>query len=177
MADNQQQQALISRHGPGRRRWRLLVTCLALLAAPTSPSLAKTLPLAQEELPTEGQPEVVLDRLDFPKDLLGAATFRAYLEKILRREVRTVNWGAGRSNRIEYRFAVTELHFTLEKKVLKVRCTAVGRLPGGQTAKSDLTYGGSPTQRGQVVRQVLEIVSRGVITRLAEMERKRRGLE
>jgi hypothetical protein len=83
----------------------------------------------------------------------------------------------GSTNRIEYRFAVTELRFRLEKDVLKVRCTAVGRLPGGQTAKSDLTFGGSAQKRGAVVREVLEIVARGVVTRLAELERQRRGLE
>ena len=61
------------------------------------------------------------------------------------------------------------------KGVLRVRCTAFGRLPSGKTAKSHLDYGGDPKAHGEVVKRVLEMVARGVITRLAELERVRRG--
>jgi len=96
---------------------------------------------------------------------------------VLRKEVRRVEWGAGRDNRIEYRFSVTKLELTVNGDVLEVSCTAVGALPGGRTAKSQLSFGGAANERQRVVKQVLEIVARGVITRLAQLERRRRGLD
>lgn len=129
-----------------------------------------------DEKPAEGQPTVILDRLTFPRDVLGAARFEEQLKKTLRREVARADWGAGRENRIEYRFSVTELKYTLEDGALRAHCTAVGQLPRGQSAKSELTFSGRPSERVALTHQVLEIVARGVITRLAELERKRRGL-
>ena len=49
-------------------------------------------------------------------------------------------------------------------------------LPGGRAAQSALTYSGSASARKQVTEKVLEIVARGLITRLSEVERRRRGL-
>jgi hypothetical protein len=121
-------------------------------------------------------PEVHLDRLEFPKDLLGAAGFEKHLRKVLKREAYRADWGAGSANRIEYRLVVEELLYTVEGRTLRIHCRAVGRLPGGQTAKSELTYGGDLAERVKLTHQVLEIVGRGVITRLAELERRRRGL-
>jgi hypothetical protein len=129
-----------------------------------------------DERPAEGRPTVVLDRLEFPKDVLGAAAFEARLKKTLRSEVAKADWGAGRENRIEYRFSVTELKYTLVDGALRAHCSAVGKLPRGQTAKSELTFSGHPSERVALTHQVLEIVARGVITRLAEVERRRRGL-
>ncbi len=123
-----------------------------------------------------GQPKIRLDRLDFPSDVAGSSAFKKHLRQTLRREVRRVEWGAGRDNRIEYRFAVVKLLITTQDGVLKVSCSAKGTLPGGKTARSQLSFGGHPSQRNQVVKQVLDIVARGVITRLAELERRRRGL-
>ncbi len=57
---------------------------------------------------------------------------------------------------------------------LEVRCSARGELPGGRRARSRLVYGGDPKQTQKLVERVLEIVARGVVGRLAEMERERR---
>lgn len=159
--------------------WR--ASLLALLFsgtwAWTSPLKAEEHPVAQlAEKPTDGHPKVVLDRLSFPRDILGAPRFEAELKKILRREVIRADWGAGRENRIEYRFTVTELKYTLVDGALRAHCTAMGQLPRGQTAKSELTFSGRPSERVALTNKVLEIVARGVVTRLAELERKRRGL-
>src|SRR5690606_24852766 len=96
--------------------------------------------------------------------------------QVLRREVKRVEWGAGRDNRIEYRFRVTELVITSADGVVRVTCSATGILPGGRSANSRLGFSGAANRKNQVVKQVLEIVARGVITRLAELERRRRGL-
>jgi hypothetical protein len=116
-----------------------------------------------------------LDRLDFPDDVAAARYYKKHLRRVLAREVRRVEWGAGRENTIEYRFAIATLDISFAEEVMKVSCTAVGRLPGGRTAKSQLSFGGDPRKKTQVVSRVLEIVARGVVTRLAELERVRRG--
>jgi hypothetical protein len=63
----------------------------------------------------------------------------------------------------------------VEKGVLKVRCTAFGRLPKGKTARSKLEFGGDPRDTRKVIDHVLTIVARGVLSRLAELERNRRS--
>ena len=130
-----------------------------------------------DEKPTDGHPTVVLNLLKFPKTVVGAKGFESHLKRSLKREAYRADWGAGRENRIEYRFEITELKYTLSDGALRTHCTAVGRLPGGQTAKSQLTFGGRVSERTALTNRVLEIVARGVITRLAELERRRRGLK
>jgi hypothetical protein len=86
-----------------------------------------------------------------------------------------MDWGAGRESTITYRYAVKELSVTVEDGVLRVTCTAVGTLPRGKSAKGSLSFGGDPRQRDATVARVLEIVAGGVLTRLSELERVRRG--
>ncbi|MCA9640465.1 MAG: hypothetical protein KC492_07195 [Myxococcales bacterium] len=159
-------------------RWAALWVCLAVLCAAVPQAAAQTraVPVEKRELP-KGRPEVVLDRLDFPHEIQGWWVYKKHLRKVLKREVRRVEWGAGTGNRIEYRFAVTELKIETEGDLVQVTCTAIGRLPKGKRAKSHLSFGGSKAKRGEVVRKVLEIVARGVIARLAELERERRGYD
>ena len=59
--------------------------------------------------------------------------------------------------------------------MLKVRCTALGRLPKGKTARSKLEFGGDPKDPRKVIDHVLTIVARGVLARLADLERDRRS--
>lgn len=161
----------------GRKHSRLGLAsalCACLLAASpawAAPGTAREEPQSSRR----GRPEVKLDRLDFPNDVRGAHYFKKRLRRILRREARRADWGAGRGSTIEYRFAVSELSIERAGDVLRVRCSAVGRLPKGKSAKSQLSFGGDPNKRNKVVERVLEIVARGVITRLAELERVRRG--
>lgn len=153
----------------------LALGCVTAAAHATLPQPGPV-ELATTKTP-EGRPDVRLDRLDFPHDVAGSHALKLHLERVLRKEVRRVEWGAGRDNRIEYRFSVTKLELSVRGDVLEVSCTAVGALPGGRTAKSQLTFGGPARERQQVIKQVLEIVARGVITRLAQLERRRRGLD
>lgn len=150
------------------------------LAADSGPGADLRVELSPVELSlektTEGKPDVHLDRLTFPKDVQNAKDFEKHLKRALKREVYRADWGAGRENRIEYRFEVTKLSFALEEGALRIKCAALGRLPGGRTAKSQLTFGGDPGQRMKLTKKVLGIVARGVVTRLAELERRRRGL-
>jgi hypothetical protein len=122
-----------------------------------------------------GRPTIKLDRLDFPKDVPNAWYFRKELRKFLRQQARRMNWGAGRGSTITFRFAVQRLVVVEQDGILRVSCTAVGRLPKGKTAKGSLSFGADPRRRNREVVKVLQIVARGVLTRLAELERVRRG--
>jgi hypothetical protein len=137
--------------------------CLLLLLA--APSVAAA---------PRGRPSVSLDRLTLPEDVENARVLERHLKHVLRREARRADWGAGSRAKIEYRFTVEELAVSVEAGVLRVRCTALGRLPKGKSARSRLEYGGSPGRRLEEIKKVLEIVARGVMTRLAELERRRR---
>jgi hypothetical protein len=165
---------------PAHRSLARLIVAGALLAAPAlaaNPGDSERLEEQRKgEAPARprGRPKVVLDRLVFPADV-AAAAYEKHLRRTLAREARRADWGAGRKNRIEYRFYVTELAIEEHADALRVRCTALGKLPKGKSAKSQLAYSGDKNQRGELVRRVLDIVAKGVITRLAELERVRRG--
>lgn len=152
--------------------WRRFLTTLACLSF-GAPAVAQPAHDATELTTTSG-PTVILDKLDFPA-VLGASKYEKHLRKELRRAAAEADWGAGPDSTIEYRFAVKSLTVEQKGDVLTVKCTAVGSLPRGRQAQSKLSFGGSPREHSDLVRRVLTIVSRGVITRLAEIERVRRG--
>ena len=120
------------------------------------------------------QPHIQLDRLTFPADLIGAKQYEGHLRSTLKREARHADWGAGSNSTISYRFFVEQLDLREEAGVLHVSCTARGRLPKGKSAKSHIVFGGDPRDRKKVIERVLDIVARGVVTRLAELEKARR---
>jgi hypothetical protein len=121
-----------------------------------------------------GRPNVKLDALVFPEDIANADALERHFRHMLRRAARKADWGAGRGARIEYRVVIEELDIREASGVLRVRCTALGRLPRGKSARSHLDYGGDPKKRHALVERVLEMVARGVVTRLAALERERR---
>lgn len=156
---------------------RIPAAWFCLLAAVASALLApqQARAQAQESAALGGNgPHVRLDRLSLPSDLIGAKTYETHLRRTLRREVRRADWGAGARSRISYRFIIEQLELREANGVLHVSCTARGRLPRGKSAKSHIVFGGDPRERHKVVEHVLDIVARGVVTRLAELERARR---
>jgi hypothetical protein len=164
-------------YGPAVRfRFAAVLLGVSLALAPTAVVAKGKVIRTHEKIPKRsGRPDVRLNRLDLPADTPNLKHFRSFLTKRLAKETRRAIWGAGRDNVIEYRFSVTELSIIHEEGVVRVKCTAVGKLPGGQAAKSHLTFGGEPAKQNKVVERVLEIVAHGVIVRLSELERIRRG--
>jgi hypothetical protein len=161
----------VTRSWPSRA---LLFTALA--AIPATGFAAPRDDAKTAERPVHGRPTVKLDKLDVSHAPL-AALEEKYLRDILAREAKHVDWGAGKKSKIEYRFRVDELVGKSDGKVFRVSCSASGWLPKGRPAKSRVAFGGSPDHRDDLVRQVLDVVARGVLTRLAEIERHRRHLE
>jgi hypothetical protein len=122
-----------------------------------------------------GRPHVVLDQLVVPDTMPERQRISKVLDKVLKHEQARVQWGAGRGSRITYRFYLEQLDLSVERGVLKVRCTALGRLPKGKTARSKLEFGGDAKDPHKVIDHVLLIVARGVLARLADLERDRRA--
>lgn len=116
----------------------------------------------------------MLDKLEVPSSLPEHQRIAKVLSKVLQHEQYRVEWGAGRHSRIAYRFYLEQLELSVERGVLRVRCTALGRLPKGKTARSKLEFGGDPKDPHRVIDHVLGIVARGVLSRLADLERERR---
>jgi hypothetical protein len=138
-----------------------------------SPQTVRAETEAAETAPTS-RPRVKLDRLTFPSAMNDAKEYEGHLRLTLKREARRADWGAGTGSKISYRFFVEQLDLREEAGVLHVSCTALGRLPKGKSAKSHIVFGGDPRERKKVVEHVLDIVARGVVTRLAELEKTRR---
>ena len=124
----------------------------------------------------KGRPRVQLDRVTLPAGVPNRQEYLEHLKKTLKREVRRADWGASKKSKIWLRFEVERLELHTHSSVLQVRCTALGELPRHRTARSHLTYGGERAQEKRLVKQVLEIVARGVVSRLSALERARRGL-
>lgn len=132
-------------------------------------------PIAPGVVPgARGRPSVRLDKLVFPENVLGARALERHFRYELKRAAKRADWGAARGAKIEYRVTVEELSVTERDGVLSVRCTALGRLPRNKSARSHIVFGGNPRERQRVVSHVLAIVARGVIIRLAALERARR---
>jgi hypothetical protein len=160
--------------GSVRALLSLLVGLTLATALPAAASAREPVLVGPEGGP-EGRPHIVLDRLVVPTNLVEHQRLEKVLQKVLKHEARRVEWGAGANSRISYRFTLEELELTVERGVLKVRCTAFGRLPKGKTARSKLEFGGDPRDARKVIDHVLTIVARGVLSRLAELERDRRS--
>lgn len=158
------------------RPFPILLSCLISICAGALSSVADAAEpaLVGPDDGPEGRPRIVLDQLVVPNSVPEHQRVTKVLEKALKHEAHRVQWGAGRGSRITYRFYLEELNLSVERGVLKVRCTAFGRLPKGKTARSKLEFGGDPKDAQQVIDHVLVIVARGVLSRLADMEHDRR---
>ena len=131
-----------------------------------------------QEVPTigkpPGRPRIRIARLTLPASLPGASYYLEHLRSTLLQESRRADWGAGRGSTISFRFDVEELSLRTHGGVLHVHCSARGELPRGRSARSRLEFGGDPGKPRELVRRVLTIVARGVVTRLSDLERARR---
>lgn len=93
------------------------------------------------------------------------------LEKILKKEAKRANWGTGHLSPIEASVLIKELTAVRDGDVVRVTCTGVGRLMSGQAVKSRFSFGGHPEEQEKLHQKILELVGRGIVTRLAEIAR------
>ena len=91
------------------------------------------------------------------------------LKGLLIQAAKKADFGKAKSVKLSAR--VVTFTSELRGDVLQVTCTIVGRVVGGQSAKSRISYGGSPAEREQLEKQVLGMVANGLVARLAQITR------
>jgi len=148
-----------------RRVSRLIVAlALALTAslAPASSAFAK------------GKATVEWTQVDAPTGKDGERVART-LKSLLKEASRKADFG--KSGKVALRARITE--YVVEKKgdVLRIRCTVIGRVEGGPSAKSRISFGGDPNDPKALEKQVLTMVAHGVTSRLAAIARSRAEAE
>lgn len=148
-----------------RRVSRLIAAfALALTAslAPASSAFAR------------GKATVEWTRVDAPEGKDGDRIART-LRSLLKEASRKADFG--KSGKVALRAKITE--YVVEKKgdVLRIRCTVIGRVEGGASAKSRISFGGDPNDPRALEKQVLTMVAHGVTSRLAAIARSRAEAE
>lgn len=91
------------------------------------------------------------------------------LKGMLTKAARKADFGKAKSVKLTAR--VVEFTSTRQGDVQQVTCSIVGRVAGGPSAKSRISFGGSPDARAELEKQVLEMVANGLVARLAQIAR------
>jgi hypothetical protein len=124
-------------------------------------------------VPSEGFPrgkaKVEWTKIEVPESA-DAARITKLLRGALKDAVKRADFGKVKA--VSASAHVIELSFEDKGDVLRISCTIVGRLENGLKARSHISFGGSPTQRRALEKQVLTMVANGVVTRLAELARR-----
>jgi len=77
----------------------------------------------------------------------------------------------GKAKGIVLTATLVEFTSAVEGDVVHVTCAMKGRVIGHAAARSRLVFGGSPKDRAKLEKQVIEMVSRGLVARLAAIAR------
>lgn len=132
----------------------LAAISLSLLGAAEGTAIART--------------KVEWSRVDVP-----AGESSARLGKVLRaaleQAARKANFGSAKSITLSAKI----VSFNAEQRgdVVRLSCTVMGRIAGGQSARSKISFGGSPKDRAELEKQVLTMVANGLVARLAQIAR------
>lgn len=144
------------------RRMTRLAVALALALATLAPV---------QNAFARGGAQVEWTRVDAKAGKDGERLARV-LKGILKEASRKADFG--KSGKVSVRARITE--YVVEKRgdVLRIRCTVVGRLEGGPSAKSRISFGGDPNDPKGLEKQVLTMVAQGVTSRLASIAKGRK---
>jgi hypothetical protein len=93
------------------------------------------------------------------------------LQKLLKEATRKADFG--KSGKVMLRARITEYVVEQKGDVLRIRCTVIGKLEGGPSAKSRIAFGGDPKDPKGLEKQVLTMVAHGVTSRLAALSKAR----
>ena len=66
-------------------------------------------------------------------------------------------------------------NFLVDGNIVRVTCSALGKIKELGVARSRFSYGGKAEQRAQLEKHILELVARGILVRLAELAREKYG--
>lgn len=115
-------------------------------------------------------PKYTWARIDVPASEKSEA-LQKQLKKILDKAAKKADFGKGGTVALSVK--VVEMVSVSEGDVHRVRCTMIGRIVGGPSVKSRISFGGSPADKAKLEKQVLEMVANAVVARLAEIARNR----
>lgn len=149
-----------------RRASRLIVALALALTASLAPA---------ESAFAKGKARVEWTRVDAPEGKKDGDRIARTLRGLLKEASRKADFG--KSGKVTLRAKITE--YVVEKKgdVLRIRCTVIGRVEGGPSAKSRVSFGGDPNDPKGLEKQVLSTVAHGVTSRLAAIARSRAEAE
>jgi len=117
--------------------------------------------------PAAAKPKIEWSRIDVP-DGQDAARHARVLKAALAQAAKKASFGKAKSVTLSAR--LTELTTERRGDVLRISCTVMGRA-GGKSARSRISYGGSPSEREALEKQVLTMVANGLVGRLAQIVR------
>ena len=114
---------------------------------------------------------VVWTAIEFPPHH-DNPTLDAAFRKIIEHEGRHAEWG-DHDAPVEASLCIVQLDVSATQEVVRVSAALTGRLHGGRLARSSVSMGAAPRDRAKLERQVLTMLGRGIVTRLAAMSRAR----
>ena len=91
------------------------------------------------------------------------------LKTMLQEASRRADWGKGSTLRLSA--SITDLRWEQYDDVLRLEVGVVGRIVGAASVRSRIRVGGRPADRSKLEHEALQIVSTGLVTRLADIAR------
>ena len=138
-------------------------------------ALSAALSLAATALPTpahaRGKAQIEWKTVSVPDGPSSDRVART-LRQLLVRASRKADFGRDHG-KVVVSARVVQLDWEERGDVVRLSCTVVGRLEGGPSARSRISFGAAPKDRAELEKQVLTMVANGVVTRLAEIARTR----
>jgi hypothetical protein len=114
------------------------------------------------------KPKVEWVRVDVPGGE-DSGRVQKLLKQALATAAKKANFGKVKNVSLSAR--VVQMSVEEHGDVLRITCTAMGRVVGGAGARSRISYGGSPDKRDELEKEVLTQVANGLVARLAQIVR------
>ncbi len=123
--------------------------------------------------PADARPKANVEwtRVDAPPTTKDGARLAKSLHQLLKEASSKADFG--KSGKVLLRARIAEYVVEHKGDVIRIRCTVIGRLEGGPSAKSRIAFGGDPKDPRALEKQVLTMVARGVTSRLAALAKAR----
>jgi hypothetical protein len=125
--------------------------------------------LAAAPSPASAKPKIEWSKIDVPAGD-SSARITKFLKQALDQAVRKANFGK-KAKSVTLSARVVELKTETRGDVVQMSCTMMGRVVGSASAKSRISFGGSPSTRDELEKQVLTTVANGLVARLAQIAR------
>jgi hypothetical protein len=112
----------------------------------------------------------------FVREGADAARLTKELNKLLKAATKRADWGKRKDSKESYSLSarVTKLEWQESGGIVHLEVAAVGKVSGGAGVKTKIRVGGKPTERKKLEKEGLRIVAEGLVTRLADVVRRKK---